>query len=394
MLAAVIAALAAPASAESTYDPGASDSEIRIGNTAPYTGSFAEYSAEERAEAAYFKMMNDRGGIHGRKITFISVDDASDPRETVRLTRDLVERQKVLLIFGSFGTEPNLATRQYLNDNRIPQLFVQTVSAKFDDPAHFPWTMGFFASTHTEGAAYAKYILEHNPSAKIAVLYGAGASTAEFVDGVRAALGDRASSMIVKEDAFSYTDPPTALDVFMPGLRDSGADVFLNLAVGRYATRAIRQSYDAGWKPLQFIPNSSLSVTAFLDPAGLQRAVGLISNGRSKGWLSPESQNDPAVREFLSFMHDYNPRADLHDQINVAGYERAQAIVDVLTRCGDDLTRANVLRQATSMNLELGMFEPGIKIMTSPTDYQPIKQLYLLRFDGKNWVSIGSVTSR
>ncbi len=383
-----VALTAGSASAQKSYDPGASDTEIKVANIAPYTGWAKEYATIARAEAAYFQMVNDRGGINGRKINFISLDNGSEVAKSVDLARKLVEDEKVLLIFSSIGTEGNLAIRDYLNEKKIPQLFVQSSSAVFNDPAHFPWTMGFFASYRSEGLAYAKYILQNKPAAKIAILYSNDDSGKEYVAGVRDGLGDRASTLIVKEVSYQVSDPMLGPQIVV--LKDSGADVFFNFSIGPFATRAIRAAYDHDWHPLQFIPNASLSVAAFLDPAGLEKSTGIITNARSKGWLFPRAQNDPAVRDFLDWMEKYNSQASLRDQDNVAGYERAQILVEVLKKCGDDLTRANVMKQAASLDLELGMLRPGIKITTSPTDYQPIKQLFLMRFDGKEWVPFGT----
>lgn len=378
------------AQAQKTYDTGATDQEIRIGNFMPYTGWARDYGVVGRAEAAYFQMVNDRGGINGRKISFVSLDSGSGATKAVDLARQLVEKEGVLLIFSTTGTESNLAIRSYLNEKKVPQLFIQTSSSEFDDPARFPWTMGFFATYRTEGLVYAKYVLQNKPRAKIAVLYSDDDAGRDYLAGVRQGLGARASSMIVKE--ISYRASDRSIEPQVAALKESGADVFLNFAIGPFATQSIRKAYDAGWHPLQFIPNASLSVAAFLDPAGLKKAEGIISNARSKGWLHPDAQKDPAVREFLDWMHKYNPQASLRDQNYVAGYERAQALVEVLKRCGDDLTRANVMKQAANLDLELGMLRPGIRIQTSPTDYQPIKQLFLIRFDGKDWVAIGPVT--
>ena len=384
-----IALFVTPAVAQKKYDPGATDVEIKIGNIRPYTGAFSEYGAEGRAEAAYFQMINDRGGVNGRKINFISVDNGSDAANSVALARQLVEQDGVLFIFSSIGTDGNLAIRAYMNDKRVPQLFVESSSAVFNDPSHFPWTMGFFATYRTEGWAYANYILQNKPGAKIAVLYANDDVGKEYLAGVRGGLGDKASAMIVKEVPYQTSD--ASLDAQMMKLKASGADVFFNLSVGAFATRAIRTAYDIDWHPLQFIPNASLSIAAFLDPAGLEKAIGVIANARSKGWSEPQMRSDPAVSEFLEWMNKYNARASLRDQNNVAGYERAQALVEVLRKCGDDLTRANVMKQAANLDLELGMLRPGIRIKTSPTDYQPIKQLFLIKFSGNGWVPIGPV---
>lgn len=373
--------------AQKAYDPGASDTEIKIGNIAPYTGWGSDYAAVARAEAAYFQMINDRGGINGRKINFITLDSASEASTALPLARKLVEEDKVLLIFSAIGTEGNLAIRDYLNQNKVPQLFAQTSSAIFNDPAHFPWTMGFFATYRDEGLAYAKYVLTNRPQGKIAVLYANDDAGKEYLQGVRDGLGEKAASMIVKEVSYQVSDQ--SLETQIGVLKDSGVDIFFNFAVGPFATKTIRAAYDLGWHPLQFIPNASLSIAAFLDPAGLDKSAGIICNARSKGWWSPRSRDDPAVREFLDWMSKYNPKASLRDQDNVAGYERAQTLVAVLQKCGDNLTRANVMKQASNLDLELGMLRPGIKIKTTPTDYQPIHQLFLIRFDGQQWQGFG-----
>jgi branched-chain amino acid transport system substrate-binding protein len=382
--------VAIPSVAEKKYGPGVTDHEIKIGNIAPYTGLMQEYGAVARAEAAYFQMIDDRGGVNGRKINFVSEDDGSDTARFVDQAHQLVEQQGVLLIFSSFGTEQNLAIRQYMNDKKAPQLFIQSSSAVFDDPSHFPWTMGFFATYRTEGLAYAKYILQNKPAAKLGVLYENTGAGKEYLGGLRDGLGDKASAMIAKVASYQVSDPDIDLQVL--ALKNSGADVFLNLSVGTFATTAIRKAYDIDWHPLQFIPNASLSIAAFLDPAGLPKAAGIITNARSKSWTRPLSRSDPAVRDFLDWMSHYNPEASLRDQNNVAGYERAQALVEVLKKCGDDLTRANIMKQAASLDLELGMLRPGIRIRTSPDDYQPIKQLFLIRFNGKDWEPIGPVS--
>jgi branched-chain amino acid transport system substrate-binding protein len=383
----------APAMAQKKYDPGATDAAIKVGNIASYSGQFSAYGAEPRAQAAYFRMINDLGGINGRKIVFVSIDDASDAANAQRLARQLIEQDGVLLLFGTFGNPLNMAIRAYANEQRVPQLFVQSNSSAFDDPAHFPWTMGFFATFRTEALAYAKYILQTQPEAKIGVLYADDETGNEYLAGLREGLGSKASAMIVKAAVFKYSDPST-LDRQVEALKNSGADVFINVAIGRSATQAIGKAFDIGWHPTQFIPNATLSVAAFLDPAGLEKATGIISNARSKGWGTPQARSDPAVRAYVEWMRRYNPDASLRDQINVAGYERAQALVEVLRKCGDDLTRANVMRQAASLDFEIAMLRPGIRVTTSPTDYQPIKQLFLVRFNGQDWDPLDAQAAR
>ena len=372
------------AAAQKHYDAGATDSEIKVGNIVPYTGKFAQYGVNGRAEAAYFRMINDHGGINGRHITFISLDSASDTSKALALAQQLVEQDQVLLTVGIWGTATNLAVRPYLNQKKVPQLFVAAPESAFNDPSQYPWTMGFQATKRTEGLNYARYVLGIRPAAKIAILYANDASGKEWLLGIHDGLGDKAAAMIVKEITFEYSDP-TALGPKVEELKATGADVFMDMAVGRFATEAIRHAYDIGWRPLQFIPNASISTEAFLDPAGLEKAKGIIANARSKFWSDPELRSDPGVRAFLDWMKKYNSGASLRDAENVYGYEVAQTLVEVLRKCGDELTRANVMKQAANLDLELGMLRPGIKVTTSPTDYQPIKQLFLVKFDGRHW---------
>jgi ABC-type branched-subunit amino acid transport system substrate-binding protein len=306
-------------------------------------------------------------------IKFISLDNGCDNQKSLDLAKRLVEQDGVLLLFSVLGAEINLAIRSYMNEKRVPQLFLESSSAVFDDPSHFPWTMGFFATHRSEGRAYANYILQNKPIGKIGVL-------SVNADTGRDGLGGKASSMIVKEA--TYEDGASNLDTQLHALKDSGADVFLNFTIGQFATTAIRKAFDLDWHPLQFIPNASISIAAFLEPAGLTQATNIISNARSKGWRGAQAQRDPAVHEFLEWMSKYNPDANLRDQNNVAGYERAEALIEVLKACGNDLRRANVMKKAASLDLELPMLQPGIRVVTSPTDYQPIKQLFLIQFDG------------
>jgi branched-chain amino acid transport system substrate-binding protein len=373
------------------YDPGASDTEIKIGNIMSYSGWAEEYGAIGRAEAAYFRMINDRGGVNGRKINFITVDNASEHATALELAQKLVANDQVLLVFSSFGTESNLAIRPYLNEEKIPQLFIDTGSSLFNDPAHFPWTMGFYASFRSEGAAYARYILQVNPSAKIAILSANDESGRDYLAGAHEGLGDQASSMIVKE--LSYSPSDATIDSQIAALKGSGANTFFNFSIGSFATQAIRAAYDIDWHPVEFIPNASLSVAAFLDPAGLRKSAGIITNAKSKGWLEPEMRADPEVREFVDWMRAYNPQASLRDQNNVAGYERAEALIEVLKKCGDDLTRANVMKQAARLDLHIGMLRAGIKFRTTPQDFQPIHQFFLMQFDGARWRSFGGIIS-
>jgi branched-chain amino acid transport system substrate-binding protein len=380
----------APAIAAEKYDTGAGATEIRIGNIAPYTGPAQAYAVVARAEAAYFRMINDHGGINGRRIEFISADDASDPAQALPLAQRLVEKDQVLALFSTFGTDANLAIRGYANEHKIPQLFVETSSAAFDDPVHFPWTMGFYATYRNEGEAYARYVLEYRPDARIAVLYEQTAAGQEFRQGLRDGLGEQASRLIISEAI--YTAGNSNVDAQIKTLQHSGADTFMNFALGAMASNAIRRAADIGWRPLQFIPNASLSVSAFLEPAGLPKAAGIISSARSKSWWHADADSDPEVRDFLDWMARYDPGVSPRDQLSVAGYERAEALVAVIRNCGNNLTRANLMAQAASLDLAIGMLRPGIRVQTSPDDYQPIKQLFLIRFDGKEWNGLGTIS--
>lgn len=384
---------AQPAPAQKRYDPGAGDAAIKVGNLVPYTGPFSEYGVIGRAEAAYFRMVNEHGGVNGRRIDFVSLDSGPQFQASLELAHRLVEKEQVLLLVGTWGSAANKLVRPYLERQGVPNLFVASSDATFEDAEHFPWTMPFTPSKLTEASQYGKFVLEHRPGAKIAVLVSDDADGAEFLAGLRQGLGARAAAMIVKEGTFRYTEPD-GIARQVAAFKNAGADVFMNLAVGRFATLGIAAAYDQGWRPLQFVPNASLSVAAFLDPAGLEKAAGLICNARSKGWGTQEARKDPAVRDFLDWMHKYNPDASLRDAENVYGYEVAQTLEAVLRQCGDDLSRANVMRQATHLDLELGMLRPGIRIHTSPTDYRPIKDLYFIRFTGKDWAALSGELER
>ncbi|HEY1764870.1 MAG TPA: ABC transporter substrate-binding protein [Opitutaceae bacterium] len=378
--------------AQKASGPGVSTGEIRIGHIVSDAGWASAYRVVGRAEAAYFRMINDQGGIGGRTIRFVTATVGPGASGPLEAARQLVEEDDVLLVFSPIGTETNLAIRPYLNERHVPQLFVESSSAAFDDPARFPWTMGFFATYRTEGRLYAAYVLKNRPEARIAILSSDNATGREFVEGVRDGLADKAPAMIVKERTYRPED--ATIEPELQALKASGADVFFNFTLGTFVTQAIRKSYDLDWHPLEFIPNASLSTAAFLDPAGLEKARGLIANARSKSWIGLQAESDPAVRVFLAWMKKYNPEGSLRDQNYVAGYERAQALVEVLRKCGDTLTRANVMRQAADLDLGLGMLRPGIRIRTSPSDYQPIKELFLVRFDGKAWDPLGPPAGR
>jgi branched-chain amino acid transport system substrate-binding protein len=374
------------------YGPGASDTEIKIGNTMPYSGPASAYGAIGKAEAAYFAMINDQGGINGRKINFITRDDGYSPPKTVELVRQLVEQDQVLLLFNTLGTPPNSAIRGYLNDNKVPQLFVATGADKWNDPKHYPWTMGWLPSYRVEARIYARYILKNLPNAKIAVLYQNDDFGKDYLVGLREGLGDKADKMIVATKTYETTDP--TVDSQIVALQGSGSDVLLTAAIPKFAAQAIRKVYDIGWKPTHFLTNVSASVKAVLQPAGPEKGVGIISAGYLKEPTDPQWQDTPEYKEWLAWMKKYNTSGNVADGNNVSGYSVAQTMVAVLKASGDNLTRENVMKQAASIHDEkLPMLLPGITVSTSADDFAPIKQMQLEKFDGTTWQLFGEVIS-
>ena len=381
------------ASAQKKYDPGATDTEIKVGHTNPYSGPASAYGAIGRAEAAYFKMINEQGGIKGRKINFMSLDDAYSPPRTVEQIRKLVEEEQVLFIFQSLGTPSNTAIHKYMNAKKVPHLFVATGATKWGDPEHFPWTMGWQPNYQSEAHLYAQYILKNRPAAKIAVLYQNDDYGKDYLKGLKDGLADKAGQLIVAEASYETSDP--TVDSQIVTLKGSGADTLLIFATPKFAAQAIRKTYDIGWRPLQFINNVSSSIAAVLQPAGLEKSIGLIVGYYLKDPLDPQWKNDAGVKAFLDWIKKYNPDADPADNLVYYGYSAAQTLVQVLNQCGDDLTRENIMRQAASLkDLTLPLLLPGIKINTSPTDFYPIDQIQLARFDGKRWVLFGEVLGK
>lgn len=387
MLAAL--ALAPAAAAEKKYDPGASDTEIKIGNTMPYSGPASAYSAIGKAEAAYFRMINDQGGINGRKIDFLSLDDGYSPPRTVEQVRKLVEQDEVLAIFQPLGTPSNTAIQQYLNARRVPQLLVSAGATKFGDPQHFPWTMGGQPSYQAEAKVYVKYLLHNKPAAKIGILYQNDDYGRDYFKGIKDGLGDRAATMIVAAVSYEVTDP--TVDSQIVTLQGSGADVFFNIATPKFAAQAIRKAYDIGWRPLQFLNSVSNSVASVLTPAGLEKSVDIVSAAYIKDPLDPQFRDDPAMQRWRRFMAQYDPDGDIKDYLNIYGYTVAQVLVQVLRQCGDELTRENVMKQAAHLDMAPDTLQPGIRVTTSPTDFFPFKQLRLEKFNGTTWVPFGEV---
>ena len=374
------------------YGPGASDQEIKIGNTMPYSGPASSYGAIGKAETAYFAMINEQGGVNGRKINFISRDDSYSPPKTVEQVRKLVEEDQVLLLFNTLGTPPNTAIQGYIDENKVPQLFVATGADKWNDPKHHPWTMGWLPTYQTEARIYARYILKSVPEAKIAVLYQNDDFGKDYLIGLREGLGDKADKMIVATQTYETTDP--TVDSQVVSLQSSGADTLLTAAIPKFAAQVIRKVYDIGWKPTHLLSNVSTSVKAALQPAGLDKSIGIISAGYGKEITDPKWQGTKEYKDWLAWMQKYNTQGNIADANNAYGYGVSQTLIAVLKACGNNLTRENVMKQAASIHhLDLPLLLPGIAVSTSPTDFAPIKQMQLEKFDGTTWEMFGPVIS-
>ena len=384
----VCALTAAPAGAQPKYGPGASDGEIKVGNIMPYSGPLSAYAIIGKTQAAYFKKINAEGGIHGRKIEFVSYDDGFSPPKTVEQARKLVESDEVLLIFQSLGTPTNLAIQKYLNSKKVPQLFVATGATRFGDPKNFPWTMGWQPTYQTEGRIYAKYLLANHPDGKIGILYQNDDSGKDYVKGLKDGLAGKMP--IVAEAPYEVTDP--TIDSQILNLKTAGADVFFNEASPKFAAQAIRKVAELNWKPVQLLASISNSVGSVLRPAGLDNAKGILSSGYVKDPTDPTWKGDPAVAEWEAFMAQYYPDGDRTSTFTAYGYLTAQTLVQVLKQCGDELTRDNVLKIATSIKDEAPpLLLPGITLSNSPTDYSAFHQLKLMRFNGKTFEPFGDL---
>jgi branched-chain amino acid transport system substrate-binding protein len=389
-IAAAAVAIATPGLAQKKYDTGATDAEIKIGNINPYSGPASAYSQIGRTIAAYFKKVNAEGGINGRKIDFISYDDAYSPPKAVEQARKLVESDEVLLVFQSLGTPSNTAIQKYMNAKKVPHLFVATGATKWGDPKHFPWTMGWQPSYQAEGRIYARYLIEHHPNAKIGILYQNDDYGKDYVKGLKDGLGGKVK--IIAELPYETSD--TTVDSQIISLKESGADVFFNVTTPKFAAQAIKKAGEIGWKPVHLLNNVSQSVGSVLKPAGLEHSKGILSTYYLKDPNDPQWKDDAGFKEWQAFMDKYHPDGDRTSSFTVYGYTVAQTMVQVLKQCGDDLTRANVMKQAASLHdLKFGMLLPGIAINTGPDDFYPIEQMQMQRFDGEHWVPIGPVLS-
>ena len=389
---AVIALTSGGALAQKKYDTGASDTEIKIGNIMPYSGPASAYGVIGKTEEAYFKKINAEGGINGRKSTFVTYDDAYSPPKAVEQVRKLVESDEVLLVFNPLGTPSNSAIQKYLNSKKIPQLFVATSATKWNDPKNFPWTMGWQPSYQSEGRIYAKYLLKDKPGAKIGVLFQNDDFGKDYLKGLKDGLGDKAASMIVMEESYETSEP--SIDGHIVKLKASGADVFFSVTTPKFAAQAIKKLAEIDWHPLHLVVNVSASVGSVIKPAGFENSQGILSAAYAKDAADAQWDNDPGMKKFFEFLQQYYPDANKLDSSVVYGYGAAQTLVKVLQMCGDDLTRANVMKQAASLkDFTPDTMLPGVKINTSATDFAPIDQLQMMRFKGEKWELFGEAIS-
>jgi ABC-type branched-subunit amino acid transport system substrate-binding protein len=388
----VLAVTSTAAIAQKKYDTGATDTEIKIGNIMPYSGPASAYGVIGKTEAAYFKKINAEGGINGRKINFISYDDAYSPPKAVEQARKLVEGDEVLFIFNSLGTPSNSAIQKYMNEKKVPQLFVSTGATKWNDPKQFPWTMGWAANYQSEGRIYAKYILRERPTGKIGILYQNDDYGKDYVKGIRDGLGARAASMIVGEESYETTTP--TIDSHVVALKSEGADIFISIATPKFAAQSIKKVAELGWKPLFILNGVGTSTGTVMKPAGLENSQDIISATYQKDPTDPQWKGDEGIKNFDAFLAKYFPEGNREDLNIMTGYNVAQTMVHVLKTCGDDLTRVNIMKQAASIDgLQQEGLLPGVTINTSATDFAPIKQFQLKKFKGERWELFGDVIS-
>jgi branched-chain amino acid transport system substrate-binding protein len=381
--------LATPALAQKQYDPGVTDTEIKIGNTGPYSGPASAYSASAVSEAAFFAMINDQGGVNGRKIKFISLDDAYSPPKTVEQIRRLIESDEVLFLVNPIGTAPNVAVVKYINQRQVPHLFVGSGATIFNDPEHFPWTMSWTPHYASEGEIYAKYIQSTKPDAKIGILWQNDDLGRDYLMGFKRGLGDKAATMIVSSLTYNTTDP--TVDSQIVSLKAAGADVLLMATIPKFSAQAIRKAYDIDWHPLKIVVSIGSSIAGAIRPAGFEAAKGVISAAYQKDPADPQWRDDPDMKAWGVWMDKYNPHIDKSDYYAPYGYNVGTAVVRLLKQCGDNLTRENIMKQASHLDMELPLLLPGIKLKTSPTDLRPIKQMRLVRFDGQRYVLFSDV---
>ncbi|MBN8975019.1 MAG: ABC transporter substrate-binding protein [Rhizobiales bacterium] len=383
---------AGSALAQKKYDTGASDTEIKIGNIEAYSGPASAYGIIGKTEEAYFKMINDQGGIKGRKINFITYDDGYSPPKTVEQTRKLVESDEVLFIFNPLGTPTQSAVHKYMNAKKVPQLFIASGSSKWDDAKNFPWTMGYQPSYRSEARIFAKYVLANKPDAKVAVLYANDDFGKDYLLGLKDIFGDKASKLIVAEESYENSEP--TIDSHIVKLKGTGADVFINISTPKFAAQAIKKMHEIGWKPMHLMTDVSISIGAVMKPAGFDASEGVLSAGYLKDAADPQWKDDAGMKKFMAFVDKYMPGANVTDANMVYGYSAAQTMVHVLEKCGDDLTRANVMKQAASIDKFVpDTLLPGVYVKTSATDFAPIEQLKMMKFSKGKWDLFGDVLS-
>jgi branched-chain amino acid transport system substrate-binding protein len=387
-----IAATSTSALAQKKYDTGASDAEIKIGNIMPYSGPASAYGVIGKTEEAYFKMINDKGGINGRKVNFVTYDDAYSPPKAVEQVRKLVESDEVLAVFNPLGTPSNTAIQKYLNSKKVPQLFVATGATKWNDPKNFPWTIGWQPSYQSEAQIYAKWLLKEKPDAKIAILYQNDDFGKDYLKGTKDGLGAKAASMIIMEESYEVSEP--TVDSHIVKIKAANPDVLVIYATPKFGAQTIKKTAELSWKPLQIITNVSASVGSVMQPAGFENAQGVLSAAYAKDAADPQWNNDPGMKKWVEFIDKYVPGADKTDGGYVYGYGAAQTLAKVLEMCGDDLTRANVMKQAASLkDFTPDTLLPGVKLNTSDTDFAPIAQLQMQRFKGQKWELFGEIIS-
>jgi len=384
------AALAAPSYAQKKYDPGATDTEIKIGQTLPFSGPASAYASIGKTQAAYFNMINEQGGVNGRKINLIQYDDGYSPPKAVEQVRKLVENDEVLFMFQMIGTPSNAAVQKYLNTKKVPQLFAATGASRFTDPKNFPWTLGFNPSYVVEGRIYGQYILKNYPDAKVGVLYQNDDLGRDYLSGIKSGLGDKASTMVVAEASYEVSDP--TVDSQILKLKSAGVDVLFSASTPKFAAQTIKKNAELGWKPVHILDINATSVGAVMQPAGLEASKGVISVNYGKDPLDPTWKDDPGMKKYFEFMAKYYPEGDKNSNFNSYGYSTAQLMVHVLKQCGDDLTRENVLKQATNLkDVQLDLALPGIVNNSTPNDYRVNKQLQMMRFNGERWEMFGPI---
>ena len=388
----MLAASGGSALSQKKYDVGATDTGIKIGNIMPYSGPASAYGVIGRTEAAYFRKINAEGGINGRKVNFICYDDAYSPPKTVEQARKLVESDEVLLIFGPLGTPSNTAIQRYMNTKKVPQLFVATGATKWNDPQTHPWTMGWQPNYQNEARIYAKYILKEKPNARIGVLYQNDDYGKDYLKGLKDGLGDKAASMIIAEDAYEVAEP--TIDTHVVKMKSISADVFVNITTPKFAAQAIKKAAEIGWKPMHFLNSVATSIGAVIRPAGIENAQDIISVAYLMDPMDPQWSDHPGMKAFDEFLVKHFPEGNRADNFVVTGYNNAQTLVQVLTQCGDELTRENVMKQAANLkDFRTDNLLPGITINTSPSDFAPIKQVQFRRFKGERWELFGPVLS-